>query len=222
MANVINMSIVRQRQQKEKKAINLDGPKFFSKSEIKTLRKFLRDKAEADLFQNRKTAVREWMIIDLLTSTGLRASEVCNIKIGDLGIGYGKSEIAVRNGKGNVNATIQIPTSLKTHLKQFIRWKQRVGEPVDGNSYLLLGQRGKFTRQGVNQIVKKNLKKLGLYEPGKAVHALRHSYAVNVYQKSKDLRLVQKQLRHQSIQSTLVYADVTSEEIQSQIRGLWS
>jgi len=223
MANVINMSIVRERQQKaKKKPINLDGPKFFTKSEIKALRKFMREKAESDLFNNRKTSIKEWLLIDLLTSTGLRASEVCNLKVGDLAIGYGKSEIVVRNGKGNTCATIQIPSSLKTHLKEFIKWKKRIGEPVDDDAFLLLGQRGKMTRQGVNQIVKKNLKKLGLYEPGKAVHALRHSYAVNVYQKSKDLRLVQKQLRHRNIQTTTIYADVTAEEIQQNIKGLWS
>ena len=225
MANIINMALVRQRQQKalkEKKPVNLDGPKFFTKSEIKVLRKHLREKAESALFNKRKTAVREWLLIDLLTSTGLRASEVCNLRIRDLGIGYGKSEIVVRSGKGNTCATIQIPSSLKSHIKQFLKWKKRTGEPVDEDAFLVLGQRGKMTRQGVNQIIKKNLKALGLYEPGKAVHALRHSYAVNVYQRSKDLRLVQKQLRHKNIQTTTVYADVTSEEIQEQIKGLWS
>ena len=55
-----------------------------------------------------------------------------------------------------------------------------------------------------------------------AVHALRHSYAVELYSKDKDLRAVQKQLRHVSIQSTLVYADVTDESIGNQIRGLWN
>jgi site-specific recombinase XerD len=70
--------------------------------------------------------------------------------------------------------------------------------------------------------LKKYLKKLGLYENGKSVHALRHSYAVELYSKEKDQRAVQKQLRHVSIQSTLVYADVTDETISEQIKGLWN
>jgi len=78
-----------------------------------------------------------------------------------------------------------------------------------------------MTAQALQQIVKKYLKQLGLYEPGKSVHALRHSYAVELYSREKDLRAVQKQLRHVSIQSTLVYADVTKEQIAEQVKNLW-
>ena len=45
---------------------------------------------------------------------------------------------------------------------------------------------------------------------------------VELYSKEKDLRAVQKQLRHRSIQSTLIYADVTAEDIQNQVKGLWN
>ena len=83
------------------------------------------------------------------------------------------------------------------------------------------GQRGPWTGQAIQQIVKKYLKKLDLYEPGKSVHALRHSYAVALYQRERDLRAVQKQLRHVSIQTTQIYADVTEEDIKDQVKGLW-
>ena len=71
------------------------------------------------------------------------------------------------------------------------------------------------------QIVKKYLKALGLYESGKSVHALRHSYAVQLYAQEKDLRTVQKQLRHRSIKNTQIYADVSNEAIKAQVRRLW-
>ena len=86
---------------------------------------------------------------------------------------------------------------------------------------MFIGQRGKWTKQALQQTVKKYLKALGLYEMGKPVHSLRHSYGVELYAKEKDLRAVQKQLRHISIQSTLIYADVTDENISQQIKGLW-
>ena len=92
----------------------------------------------------------------------------------------------------------------------------------DQGDYLFVGQRGSWTAQAIQQIVKKYLKDLAIYEKGKSVHALRHSYAVELYSKEKDLRVVQKQLRHVSIQSTLVYADVTDEAISDQIKGLWN
>jgi site-specific recombinase XerD len=86
---------------------------------------------------------------------------------------------------------------------------------------LFIGQRGKWTSQAIQQLIKKYLKALHLYEPGKSVHALRHSYGIQLYAKENDLRAVQKKLRHLSIQSTLVYADVTDENIAGQIKGLW-
>ena len=79
-----------------------------------------------------------------------------------------------------------------------------------------------MTVQAIQQIVKKYLKAIGLYEPGKAAHALRHSYAVALYRRKRDLRAVQKQLGHASIQTTQIYADVTREDIQEQIKGIWS
>jgi site-specific recombinase XerD len=46
-------------------------------------------------------------------------------------------------------------------------------------------------------------------------------YAVEFYRQEKDLRALQKQLGHSSIQTTQIYADVSVEDIQKQIRGLW-
>jgi len=167
------------------------------------------------------TGIREWMAIDLLTSTGLRVSEAANLKCGDLKIGYSESKIFIHNGKGCISGHIIIHEALKKHLKQFLAFKQASGEGIREDDFLFLGQRGKWTSQAIQQLVKKYLKALNLYEPGKAVHALRHSYGVELYSKEKDLRAVQKQLRHISIQSTLIYADVTEEAIASQIKGLW-
>jgi len=62
---------------------------------------------------------------------------------------------------------------------------------------------------------------LGLYESGKAAHAFRHSYAVELYRRERDLRCVQKQLGHSSIETTQIYADVLQEDVERQIKNLW-
>jgi len=201
--------------------VNADKIKYFNDHQIKLLRRTVRDQAEMDLSRGTITGVREWMAIDLLTSTGLRVAEAANFRCGDLKVGYGQCEIYIRCGKGGKARTVQIPESLKKHLKSFIRWKESIGEPTEENDHLFNGQRGAWSSQAIQQIVKKYLKKLGLYEDGKSVHALRHSYAVHLYKQQKDLRAVQKQLGHASIQTTQVYADVTKEDIQAQIKGFW-
>jgi site-specific recombinase XerD len=174
------------------------------------------------LQKNAVTAVREWMLLDLLTSTGLRESEAADLRCGDLRIGYTESAVFVRCGKGNKSGTVQIPDSLRRHLKSFLRWKQQRGEPVGNDGHLFIGQRGPWTGSAVAQVVKAHLRRLGLYEHGKSAHALRHSYAVQLYRKERDLRAVQKQLRHSSIMTTTKYADVLAEDLQEQIKGLWN
>jgi integrase/recombinase XerD len=200
---------------------NIDGIKYFSQQQIKLIRRTVRDQATLDLDKGQVTAVREWMTIDLLVSTGLRVSEAANVRCGDLKAGYGESALFVRDGKGSKSRTVQIPDSLRKHLKQFITWKESRGEPTGADDHLFIGQRGPWSSQAIQQLVKKYLKGLGLYENEKSVHALRHSYAVEFYRQEKDLRALQKQLGHSSIQTTQVYADVTVQDIQKQIRGLW-
>ena len=201
---------------------NVDGVKYFNEKQIKLLRRTAREQAEIDEQKGNVTGIREWIVIDLLTSTGMRVSEAANLRCGDLKIGYSESKIYVREGKGRVSGHVVINGSLKKRLKAFLSWKRALGEDSGDDDYLFVGQRGPWTSQAIQQIVKKYLKKLDLYEKGKSVHALRHSYAVELYSKEKDLRVVQKQLRHVSIQSTLVYADVTDETLSHQINGLWN
>jgi len=162
------------------------------------------------------------MLIDLLTSAGVRAAEAADARCGDLRAAPGQSALYVRNGKGGKARTVQIPQSLKRHLKNFIRWKAFIGEPVHEDAPLFVGQRGPWRPCAVQQTVKRWLKRLGLYEPGKSAHALRHSYAVALYRRERDLRAVQKQLGHASIQTTQIYADVLEEDLQRQVRDLWN
>lgn len=201
--------------------VNIDGIKYYTEQQIKLLRRTVRDRAALDLERNQVTAVREWMAIDLLTCTGLRVSEAANVRCGDIKAGYGESALFVSDGKGSRSRTVQIPDSLKKHLRQFVVWKASRGEPTGADDHLFIGQRGPWSCQAIQFLVKKHLRALGLYESEKSVHALRHSYAVEFYRQEKDLRGLQKQLGHASIETTQIYADVTAEDIQKQIRGLW-
>ena len=222
-SNVIQFpGVLAGKRREKRKPISTDTIKYFSEQEIRLIRKAAREHHEADLSKDRVTGVRNWMIVDLLTCTGLRVSEAANLKCGDLKIGYGQSEVFVQNGKGNVSGTVVIPNGLKVHLRSFLNWKEKQGEGVADSDFLFIGKKGPMGSQALQFIVKGYLKQLNLYQPGKSVHSLRHSYAVSLYSKEKDLRAVQKQLRHVSIQSTLVYADVGKEEIARQVKGLWN
>ena len=152
---------------KPKKPVNIDGIKYFTEQQIRMLRRSVRDRANSHESKGLVTGIREWMVIDLLTSSGVRVSEAANVRCGDLKIGYSECELFVRHGKGARSRHIQIPKSLKQHLKRYLTWKQRQGEPVRKDDHLLVGQRGPWTSQAIQQLVKKHLKALGLYEAGK-------------------------------------------------------
>jgi integrase/recombinase XerD len=198
-----------------------DGPKFFTQQQIMALRRRAKDAAELARHKGAVTAVREWLLIDLLTCTGVRAAEAADIRCGDIRAAYGQCALFIRNGKGGRARTIEIPDSLKRHLKSFLAWKQEQGEPTAQDDPLFVGQRGPWKASAVQQAVKKHLRELGIYERGKAAHSLRHSYATELYRREHDIRTVQRQLGHASVYTTQIYADVTPEDIQRQVKGLW-
>ena len=74
------------------------------------------------------------------------------------------------------------------------QWKNnRCGESVGHDDYVFIGQRGPITRQAVSHIVRKVLKKCGLYSKGRSVHAFRHSFGYKLLKAGNgSLKLVQK------------------------------
>ena len=194
-----------------------DGPRYFTEKQVKLIRRTARDAARLGKLKD----TRNWMLVDLLTSSGLREAEAADVRVGDLKVGYDEAAIFVRSGKGNRTRLVMIPASLKTHVKSFLRWKSERGEPVGQDDHLFFGQRGPWTAAAVSQAVRRVLETCGLYERGRCVHALRHSYAVALYRRERDLRAVQKQLGHASVTTTQIYADVLDEDIRSQLEGLW-
>jgi site-specific recombinase XerD len=77
-----------------------------------------------------------------------------------------------------------------------------------------------YSTRTLQYTFKRSIKEAGLPRYY-SIHACRHSYGTYLYQKTKDLRLVQKQLGHSSITTTTVYADVTVQETLDAVNGLF-
>jgi integrase/recombinase XerD len=176
----------------------------------------LRRHAEAQAVRARERgtvgAVRAWALLHTLLSSGLRASEAADLRVGDCLLGYGQASLVVRQGKGGKQREVFISQELKTHLKAFLTWKRDRGEDVSEDAPVFLGQRGPITRNGVWRIVKGFMAAVGL-DPRYATHSCCHSYATHLYRASgNDLEVVQEQLGHASIKTTTIYAKVTKED----------
>jgi integrase/recombinase XerD len=185
--------------------------RYLTAEELIRLRRY----AEARALQAKEggavTAVRSWALLDTLLSSGLRASEVASLRVGDCLLGYGQSLLVVRQGKGD-KQRVFIPQDLKGHLKAFLAWKAVRGENVSDEATVFKGQRGLLTRNGVWRPIKGFMAAVGL-DPRYATHSSRHTFATFLYRVSgHDLEVVQEQLGHASIKTTTIYARVTKED----------
>lgn len=187
-------------------------PKFLSKQEVKRLRESSELRAKKARMSRATIPVRNWIIIDLLLLSGLRAQEAVDLVVGDVSIGHGKREIMVRSGKGQVTRVVRIPEELKVHIKDFLEWKSWIKESLEEDAPLFRSAKGgHLTKVALWYIVKAELKRADVSQDY-SIHSLRHTYATHLYEKTKDLRLVQNQLGHASPVTTQIYADVINAE----------
>jgi len=153
------------------------------------------------LFQATQTP-KSNLILQLLYSSGLRVSEIVNLKPTDLdlneNIGW------VREGKGKKDRMIIISKKLSTKLIKFIK-------KHDGWNYLFSINKPLTTRN-IQKIVQLTTRKAGI-EKSVHPHTLRHSFATHLLENGVDIRKIQVLLGHASLTTTQIYAHVSSTEL---------
>jgi len=140
--------------------------------------------------------LRDKLIIRLIYATGVRVSELCSMDIGD--IDFEDNTIRVR-GKGGKIRVVFVDEETLEDIERFSAG--RITGP------LFVGQLGRaISPRTVQHIFKK-------WAPeGITPHKIRHSYASELYKRSKNLRVVQENLGHSSIQTTEIYLHTDVDE----------
>lgn len=139
---------------------------------------------------------RDKLIVRTIYATGVRVSELSNINIED--IDFEEHTIRVK-GKGGKIRTVFIDPETLREMDPFI------GKRIEGP--LFVGQLGHhISPRAVQQIFKKYA------PPGITPHKIRHSYASELYRRSKNLRVVQENLGHSSIKTTEIYLHTDLDE----------
>ncbi len=198
----------------------LDREKFISESEVKKLRRVCEDKALADIQKGRTTWPRFWLVIDLAVNAGLRVKEITELKISNLYLNSKEPRLRV-TGKGDKARDVYISKILMTHITEFLKWKRTMNEPTGDDDFLLMSSHGKrYCRRTLQYAFKRAAKEAGLPEYY-SIHACRHSYGTYLYQKTKDLRLVQKLMGHSDISTTTIYSDITVDTALEGVNGLY-
>lgn len=165
-------------------------------------------------------SLRDKAILELLFSTGLRVSELCNLNRDEIDLK--KGEFSVR-GKGNkirvVFLSEQAKASIKNYLEKrtdinnalFIRNKKQKNEKEDL----------RLTPRTIQRIIKKYAAKAGISKKI-TPHTIRHSFATDLLHSGADLRSVQALLGHSNISTTQIYThytDKTLKEVHKKFHG---
>jgi integrase len=154
--------------------------------------------------------------------TGLRVSELARLAVGDLDLKRGALKVWRHKRKPHKQETLAIPLEMVEHLRQFIAWKEQVGQATGKGARLFVGKRGPLTPQGLEQLWKVAVQRAGLPRE-LSIHCARHTMAVHLLRKTRNLRQVQKQLGHASPATTAnMYADVSFEDMRAGVAGLYA
>jgi len=189
--------------------------KYLTPEEVKQLRKTCHEAALLAKAKGVQAPVRDALIIELALNTGLRVSELSNLRVEHLYLKKGQNSLIVRNGKGGKDRNVQFGPGLKSQILEYLDYRTRQSE------YLFTSHRSdQITSSGIQQIFKKYAKKTKL-PTHYSIHSLRHTYATNLYKASGyNLRMVQKQLGHASITTTMAYSDVIGQDLDDAILAL--
>jgi len=202
----------------------LDPGKFLSQEEVNRLLETARKRAEVALARGNKVAVRDYFIVDLALSTGLRVAEIADLKCRDIFLRERFCALLVRNGKGGKKRLVRFNGSFKRHYEEYLLWKQSVGEPTGSGDPLFLSSNTgtHMTTRAIEKAFKRTAARADL-SFHYSIHCLRHTYACELYRASGyNLRLVQKQLGHVYISTTQVYADVVEPDMQRALQRLYT
>ncbi|MBU2493833.1 MAG: site-specific tyrosine recombinase XerD [Bacteroidetes bacterium] len=165
---------------------------------------------------NNKLGLRDKAVLEILYSSGLRVSELINLKISDL---FFNDEVIRVLGKGSKQRIVPIGSSAIKWCREYLM-KSRIylENKSKSRNFVFLNSRGtKLSRMGVWKIVDNYTKEAGI-EKEVHPHTFRHSFATHLLEGGADLRAVQEMLGHADISTTQIYTHIDREYIKQVYR----
>lgn len=152
-----------------------------------------------------KDGIRDRLIIEMLYATGLRVSELINIKYCDIDSNDRRIRVL---GKGNKERIVYYGEYAGSALKEYINTHKKNEE-----NYLFTNNKGgKITDAGIRYIINNIMSKLSI-KTHVTPHTLRHTFATDMLNNGCDIKIVQELLGHTSLRATQIYTHVTNESV---------
>lgn len=161
---------------------------------------------ELEILRRACTNIRDLAIVDTLYSTGCRLSELTNMRISDINTEDKSINIV---GKGKKHNTCYFNTNAQLSLNEYIKSRK------DDNPYLFVTIRRpyrKLSNKAIEIMFQGLTKSTGIIV---TPHIMRHTCATLSLQSGMPLPLVQKMLGHASSDTTLIYAEISKEDIKN-------
>jgi site-specific recombinase XerD len=157
-------------------------------------------------------ALRDHAILELLFSTGMRVSEISQLKIEQINLE--RDEFTVR-GKGGKLRAVYLSSTAKDSLKNYLA-KRRDASPflIVGHDRAKGGRKpsGGLTPRSIQRLVERYAKNSGITKHV-TPHTLRHTFATDLLLGGADIRSVQSLLGHASITTTQIYTHITNKQM---------
>lgn len=142
------------------------------------------------------------LIIQIAYSSGLRSSEIINLKWAD--IDFDRNTIHIKRGKGKKDRVVMLSEKVKQGLQNLKDDKQ---------GYVFITTRkGAYTQRTIQKIVENTAKKAGIKKKI-SPHSLRHSFATHLLERGTDIRYIRDLLGHSDISTTLIYTKVSNRDL---------
>ena len=158
---------------------------------------------------------RNKAMLETLYSSGLRVTELVNLKLSNLFSSIGFLKVI---GKGNKERLVPIASSAMKYIDIYVKDVRNLGVIKPGNEdFIFLNRRGsKMSRVMVFLIIKDLAKIIGM-KKSISPHTFRHSFATHLIEGGADLRAVQEMLGHESITTTEIYTHLDREYLREAI-----
>lgn len=168
----------------------------------------------AQMDMSKHESHRNRAIIEILYGSGLRVSELVNLRLSDMYIKEGYMRI---NGKGNKQRLVPLSAVAIQWFSYWVEDRNKLDIKPEDADIAFLNRRGKqLTRAMIFTIIKSLARDAGIKKTI-SPHTLRHSFATHLLQNGADLRIIQQLLGHESISTTEIYTHVDIHDLREAI-----
>lgn len=155
------------------------------------------------------------LVLELLYSTGLRVSELSDIKIGDI---YKSDRRITVTGKGQKGRTVYYGEFAQDALDKYLSIRLSLLKK-ENHDYLLVNQRGgKLSRSSIFKMIEKKALSSGINHH-LSPHTLRHTFATHLLANGADIKTVQELLGHENLGTTEIYTHLSNSYLQEEYRN---